>query len=146
MKEDKIKKRTKENADKIYKILEINFHKSEESDKWLVENYNSTSRDFSERLTWLAGIGIGLIPLIFEYLYPVGCKQILLITTILTLLLFSIFMGGIDFILSLKFWDKSAGKNKKQIDIWYNAMIDAHANYPDDVGKIYYQALKVLKV
>jgi len=54
----------------FYKNLEENWKKAEEKDKWLVENYNTVNKDLSERFTWMVGIGIALLPFIFEFMTP----------------------------------------------------------------------------
>jgi hypothetical protein len=69
--EDKAKKYKEDGFEyEFYKNLEENWEKAEAKDKWLVENYNTVNKDLSERFTWIVGIGIALLPLIFEFMPP----------------------------------------------------------------------------
>jgi hypothetical protein len=127
--------------DEYYKTLNTNFEKTEKKGTWIVENYNTLSRAFSERLSWLAGIGIGLLPLIFQYLKPISVLEKHIIIFTLLFLFASIVMGGIDFLLSLRFWDVKAAKNGKALNIWYQAMNKIIENYPKDGENVYDNAM-----
>lgn len=102
---------------------------------WLVENYNSISRNISDRLSALAGISIGLLPLIFQYLGPNREIEVCTIVCILVLLVSSIVAGSIDSIASLSFWDKNIKKNIQAIVIWQE-----YDNYPGKEESDYNQA------
>jgi hypothetical protein len=138
---DKAEKEKKYKKDgfeyEFYKALSKNWEKAERKDLWLTENYNSTGMAFSERLTWLAGIGIALLPLIFGTIPPdTSFKKVLIISAILLLLL-SIFMGGFDFISTYNFWRRHSLKNKKAINIWYEGIKEIHTRYPNEEDCIY---------
>ncbi|MDD3474997.1 MAG: hypothetical protein PHP08_03835 [Candidatus Dojkabacteria bacterium] len=105
-------------SDKYWDTLQANKHKSEETERWTVENYNSLSRSFSERIFTLAGVGLGLLPLIFQFLKPEGNFEKHLLHFVIIFLFLSIVMGSIDLIVSLKFWDRNRIQSGNKTDIW----------------------------
>ena len=123
----------------FYQVLKENLKKAEEKDKWLVENYNKTNRHFSERLTWMAGIGIALFRLVLK---PESIGEERLVIISIFLLFISILLGVLDFFFAQSFWKRNVEKNKEAIEIWYEGMLDIHKEYPNNEQTIYDRSLK----
>lgn len=133
---DREKMHMKDNSgDEYYRVGKDNLDYYAKKNAWLVENYNSISRNISNRLSALAGISIGLLPLIFQYLGPNREIEVCTIVCILVLLISSIVAGSIDSIASLSFWDKNIKKNIQAIVIWQE-----YDNYPGRGESDYNQA------
>lgn len=128
--------------DEYYKVSKDNLDYYATKGTWLAENYNSMSRNISERLSALIGVSIGLLPLMFGYLTPQSEIEIYTIVCILILLVSSIIAGNMDSMLSLHFWDKNATKNRQTQEIWRDTMQEISDHYPDSGEDIYNQAGK----
>jgi len=116
----------------FYKNLEENWKKAEEKDKWLVENYNTVNKDLSERFTWMVGIGIALLPFIFEFMTPTEGLPTWILILALGSSFISILSGGIDFLVTQHFWKTHAQNNKCAVEIWYEGMKEIKKEYPNN--------------
>ncbi len=135
---DKAKKYKKDGFKyEFYKNLKENLRKAEEKDKWLVENYNTVNKDLSERFTWMVGIGIALLPLIFEFMTPSSGLHTWILIFALGFSFLSILSGGIDFLVTQNFWKKHAQNNKRAIEIWYEGMKEIKKEYPNNEESIH---------
>lgn len=132
-KEDELK-------NKFYKFSKDNLEYYERKNTWLVENYNSISRNISDRLSALVGISIGLLPLIFQYLKPESSREISIIVFILVFLVISIIAGNIDSMLCLHFWNKNIEKNILAIRLWNSSTLEMSKSNTDNAEKIYNMA------
>lgn len=121
----------------FYKNLEENFEKAEEKDKWLVENFNATNKELSERLTWMVGVGIALLPLIFEFMPPLLKFHTGILILALGSSFFSILSISINFLITQNFWEKHAQKNRFAVKIWYDGMKEISENYPKEEEEIH---------
>jgi len=133
--------------DNFYKAVEENLKSAEKKDSWLVENFNSSVTRFGERLTWLAGILIGLTPLVFQYLAPDPNEKLegIIIFAVICSLGGSIVAGILDYLNTIGFWSKNADLNRDAMNIWYKGTEDMNDQYPNNAKEIYDQCQKDFK-
>ena len=92
---------------------------------WACDNENKTSVTYSNFLTTIAGIALGLSPLIFSgkdvLMISIWTKIVFIVSLVLILL--SLFFGAVNTLLEKKFYDRWSDNYSKIFDKWNSVSV-----------------------